>query len=114
MDEQNQNDQNDRPGSGYDDQRRMDDTHPVFGQPTPPEDTTTRPLPPYNPAPQRPAQQPAQQSWFDQYAQPQPAQAATQTATRPPRSRGLAAAVLAGALVLGGAAGVGGAAAFNA
>ena len=117
MDEQNQNNQNDRPGNEHDDERRMDDTHPVFGQPTPPEDTTTRPLPPYNPAPrQQPAypsaQQPAQQSWFDEYSQPQRAQ--TQTATRPPRSRGLAAAVLAGALVLGGAAGVGGAAAFNA
>ena len=77
----------------------MDDNHPVFG-PSRPQDESqhdpaheeiTRPLPPYNPAPQS-----------TQTTQPSPhARRATVTA-----------GVLVGALVLGGAAGVGGAAAY--
>ncbi len=132
MDEQNPPDQFNGSGHEHDDRYPTDDTGPVYGpsnpqssppsnpqsnpqsspqsspQPTPGADPATRPLPPYAPAPQ--------QSWFDQYSQPQPAapeHAPTQT-DRHPRGRGLTAAVLAGALVVGGAAGVGGAAAFNA
>jgi putative serine protease PepD len=87
-----------------------DDTHPVFGPSTPPEDDhTTRPIPPY-----APAQPPESQSY---YGQPGPVPGpysgpyAGQTQSR---NRGLTAAVLVGALVLGGAAGVGGSAAFHA
>jgi putative serine protease PepD len=75
----------------------MDDNHPVFGpsrpesQYDPASEEHTRPLPPYNPAPQ---------------VQAQPYQPARRTT--------LTAGVLVGALVLGGAAGVGGAAAYSA
>jgi putative serine protease PepD len=74
----------------------MDDNHPVFGPSGPEHDASeeyTRPLPPYNPAPQD-----------------------TQTIQTSPRGRRttLTAGVLVGALVLGGAAGVGGAAAYDA
>ena len=123
MDEQNQNNQNDRSGNEHDDQRRMDDTHPVFGQPTPPRTARPGPFrrttrrPNSRPSSRPPAQPDAAELVRPVRSSPSgPAggQTGTQTATRPPRSRGLAAAVLTGALVLGGAAGVGGAAAFNA
>ena len=74
MDEQNPQNPNHRSGDEHDDQYRAEDTGPVFGQPTPSEDNTTRPLPPYAPAPQ--------QSWFDQYGQTQTTPTTTQTATR--------------------------------
>ncbi len=79
----------------------MDDNHPVFGpsgpqhesQHDPAGEEYTRPLPPYDPAPQT-----------------------TQTTQANPQARRttLTAGVLVGALVLGGAAGVGGAAAYDA
>ncbi len=110
MDEQNprypeNNQPDENPGQdpgqeqgGHDDQRDLDDTHPVFGPSTPAEDNYTRPIPPYAPAP----------TYYDQGSN-QPG--GTQTVSR---NRGLTAAVLVGALVLGGAAGVGGSAAFHA
>jgi putative serine protease PepD len=75
----------------------MDDNHPVFGPSEPEHDPAseeyTRPLPPYNPAPQD-----------------------TQTiqTSQHGRRTTMTAGVLVGALVLGGAAGVGGAAAYDA
>jgi putative serine protease PepD len=99
MDEQNPHDQNDQSGDQSAGEHDMDDTHPVFGPSTPPDDGTTRPLPAYAPTPQH--------TW---YGHTGPAE----TVTHPSRNRGLTAAVLVGALVLGGAAGVGGSAAFHA
>jgi len=78
----------------------MDDNHPVFGPSGPEHDPAgeeyTRPLPPYDPAPQTTQ--------------------TTQTTETHPQARRttLTAGVLVGALVLGGAAGVGGAAAYDA
>ena len=96
MDEQKPQNQNEPGDNSGNDQRDYDDTHPVFGPPTPAEDSYTRPLPPYAPA---------QPPYYG--AQPTGGQTLT-------RNRGLTAAVLVGALVLGGAAGVGGSAAFHA
>jgi putative serine protease PepD len=71
-------------------------------------DDHTRPIPPYQQGPGYPPAYPP--AYSQSYAQAYPQQPAPSA----PRGRGLAAAVLAGALVLGGLAGVGGAAAFHA